>query len=59
MVSPPNKVIKKHPISGTYGIFFSKVKINQLSKGFKIINIEKFEECSFTRKLFKVILKKK
>ena len=39
--------------------FFSKEKINQLSKGFKILNIEKFEEGSFPRKLFKVILKKK
>ena len=39
--------------------FFSKEKIKDLSKGFNIIEIEKFEEGSFPRKLFKVILKKK
>ncbi len=39
--------------------FFSKNKINQLSKGFEILDIEKFEEGKFPRKLFKVILKKK
>ena len=39
--------------------FFSKNKINQLSKGFQILNIENFEEGKFPRKLFKVMLKKK
>ena len=39
--------------------FFSKDKINQLSKGFEILEIGKFEEGKFPRKLFKVILKKK
>ena len=39
--------------------FFSKDKVNQLSKGFEILNIEKFEEGKFPRKLFKVVLKKK
>ena len=39
--------------------FFSKDKVNQLSNGFEILNIEKFEEGSFPRKLFKVITKKK
>ena len=39
--------------------FFSKSKVNQLSKGFEIIDIEKFEEGKFPRKLFKVVLKKK
>ena len=39
--------------------FFSKDKINQLSKDFEILDIEKFEEGSFPRKLFKVITKKK
>ena len=39
--------------------FFSKDKINQLSKDFEILNIEKFEEGSFPRKLFKVTTKKK
>lgn len=38
--------------------FFSKEKIEKLSKGFKIIDIEKFEEGSFPRKLFRVTLKK-
>jgi len=32
--------------------FFSKEKVNQLSKGFKILEIEKFEEGKFPRKLF-------
>ena len=39
--------------------FFSQNKIYQLSKGFEILNIEKFEEGKFPRKLFKVVLKKK
>ena len=38
--------------------FFSKEKVNQLSKGFKILNIEKFEEGRFPRKLFIVKNKK-
>jgi len=39
--------------------FFSKDKINQLSKGFEILDIDKFEEGKFPRKLFRVTLKKK
>ena len=39
--------------------FFSKDKINQLSKGFEILDIEKFEEGKFPRKLFMVTMKKK
>ena len=39
--------------------FFSKKKIKSLSKGFAIINIERFEEGTFPRKLFKVTSKKK
>ncbi len=39
--------------------FFSRDKINQLSKGFEILNIEEFEEGKFPRKLFKATLKKK
>ena len=39
--------------------FFSKDKINQFSKGFEILGIEKFEEGKFPRKLFIVIQKKK
>ena len=32
--------------------FFSKDKVNKLSKGFEVLNIEKFEEGTFPRKLF-------
>jgi len=39
--------------------FFSEEKVRQIADGFNIINIEKFEEGSFPRKLFRVILKKK
>ena len=39
--------------------FFSKNKVDQLSKGFEILNIENFEEGKFPRNLFKVMLKKK
>ena len=39
--------------------FFSKEKVKLLTQGFDILEIEKFEEGSFPRKLFKVILKKK
>jgi len=38
--------------------FFSKEKVKKLSKGFKVIDIEKFEEGKFPRKLFIVKNKK-
>ena len=38
--------------------FFSKDKVSQLSKGFKVLDIEKFEEGTFPRKLFLVKNKK-
>jgi len=38
--------------------FFSKDKVNRLSKGFEILDIEKFEEGTFPRKLYRVTLKK-
>ena len=38
--------------------FFSKKKVNQLSKGFEVLDIEKFEEGKFPRKLFLVKNKK-
>ena len=38
--------------------FFSHQTIKEISDGFKIINIEKFEEGKFPRKLFIVTLKK-
>ena len=39
--------------------FFSEKKVRQLSNEFNVINIERFEEGTFPRKLFRVILKKK
>ena len=39
--------------------FFSEEKVKEITNGFNIINIEKFEEGAFPRKLFKVILEKK
>jgi len=39
--------------------FFSEEKIKNLSSGFNILEIEKFEEGTFPRKLFKVTLEKK
>jgi SAM-dependent methyltransferase len=39
--------------------FFSEGKVKKIAAGFTIINIEKFEEGAFPRKLFKVTLKKK
>ena len=38
--------------------FFSIKKIKQLSKGFEVLDIEKFEEGNFPRKLFIVKNKK-
>ena len=38
--------------------FFSEDKVKHISKGFKILDIEKFQEGKFPRKLFKVTLKK-
>ena len=38
--------------------FFSKDKVKKLSKGFKVLDIEKFEEGTFPRKLFVVKNKK-
>ena len=32
--------------------FFSKEKVNELAKGFEVLDIEKFEEGKFPRKLF-------
>ena len=39
--------------------FFSEKKVRKISNGFNIVNIESFEEGSFPRKLFKIILEKK
>jgi SAM-dependent methyltransferase len=38
--------------------FFSKEKIEQISEGFKILEIKNFEEGTFPRRLYKVILEK-
>ena len=39
--------------------FFSEEKVKQIADGFNILNVEKFEEGKFPRKLFRVTLKKK
>ena len=39
--------------------FFSKEKVNELSKGFEVLDINSFEEGKFPRKLFRVTLKKR
>jgi len=39
--------------------FFSEEKVRKITDGFTVVNIEKFEEGEFPRKLFKVTLKKK
>ena len=39
--------------------FLSEEKVTKISNGFNIVNIERFEEGAFPRKLFRVILKKK
>jgi len=39
--------------------FFSEEKVKNIADGFNIINIENFDEGTFPRKLFRVILKKK
>ena len=38
--------------------FFTQEKVKKITDGFNIIDIEKFEEGKFPRKLFRVILKK-
>ena len=38
--------------------FFSKEKVNEICKGFKVLNVENFEEGNFPRKLFFVENKK-
>ena len=39
--------------------FFSEEKVQKITDGFNILNIERFEEGKFPRKLFRVVLKKK
>jgi len=39
--------------------FFSEEKVRNIADGFNIVNIENFDEGTFPRKLFRVILKKK
>ena len=38
--------------------FFSKEKIEHLSKGYEIVNVEEFEEGDLPKKLFMVTLRK-
>jgi len=39
--------------------FFSEEKVRNIADGFNVVNIENFDEGTFPRKLFRVILKKK
>ena len=39
--------------------FFSEEKVRKIADGFNVVNIENFEEGTFPRKLFRIILKKK
>ena len=39
--------------------FFSEEKVREITNGFDVINIKKFKEGAFPRKLFRVTLKKK
>ena len=39
--------------------FFSREKVEQLAKGYEIVNIDEFEEGRLPRKLFRVSLRKK
>ena len=53
------KIVDLYESGGFVVHFFSEEKIKNLSEGFDVLNIESFEEGTFPRKLFKVILKKK
>lgn len=47
-----------YEVGGFIVHFFSKEKIKHLTKGFKIVDINEFEEGGLPRKLFQVTLKK-
>ncbi|SJZ55359.1 class I SAM-dependent methyltransferase [Selenihalanaerobacter shriftii] len=48
-----------YEVGGFIVHFFSKEKVEHLAKGFKIVDIDEFDEGSLPRKLFQVTLKKK
>lgn len=47
-----------YEVSGFIVHFFSKEKIELLSKGYKIVDIEEFEESSLPKRLSRIIMKK-
>ena len=47
-----------YDVGGFIVHFFSREKVEVLAKGYKIINIEKFEEGELPRKLFIITLRK-
>ncbi len=48
-----------YEVGGFIVHFFSKEKVEQLSKGYEIVEIDEFEEGSLPRKLFRVTMRKK
>ncbi len=48
----------RYEVNGFIVHFFSREKVNQLSKGYEILGVDEFEEGSLPRKLFSVILRK-
>ena len=54
----PSMNVRENMIFGLKQAKTSKEKIEQISKGFKILEIENFEEGTFPRRLYKVILEK-
>ena len=47
-----------YEVNGFIVHFFSREKVDQLSKGYEILGVDEFEEGSLPRKLFSVILRK-
>ncbi len=48
-----------YEIGGFIVHFFSKEKVERLSKGYEIVDIDEFEEGALPRKLFRVTMRKK
>ena len=47
-----------YEVGGFIVHFFSKEKVEQLSKGYEVVGIDEFEEGSLPRKLFRVTMRK-
>ncbi|WP_240778460.1 class I SAM-dependent methyltransferase [Shewanella polaris] len=47
-----------YEVGGFIVHFFSKEKVTQLAKGYKLVSVDEFEEGSLPRKLFRVTLRK-